>query len=186
MWTAASAGANLGLWSVRYLSKVSTERCKSSASGNLGVHLTITRRFDPPCKPRWGGFPLSDAVSGSFIAVDDGKNTPSPVLPNRERMDSAGVVNASSKTAGELNCSWLPFSLDIDESSVVVGAGPPSRVIQPSCGTDRRPATDSGYNAMTLAGLRCSSRNVSMAESNLEARNSETAFNARIRVRLVT
>jgi hypothetical protein len=111
-------------------------------------------------------------------------NTPSPVLPNRARIDSVGAVNASSNTPGALICSRLPLSLETDESSTVMGVGPPYRGIHLSCGTDKRPATDSGYNAMTLAGLKSSSRKVSMAESNLEARNSETAFRVRMRVRL--
>src|SRR6185369_8354312 len=70
--------------------------------------------------------------------------------------------------------------------AAAAGAGPPNSGIQPSCGTARRPATLSGYSATTLAGLRSSSRNVSIAASNLDSRNSETALRMRICVLLAS
>ena len=78
-------------------------------------------------------------------------------------------------------CSSVP---DTDEETLSTGLGPPKRGIHFWLGTAKRPATTSGYSATTLAGLRSSSINVSIAESNLDSRNSDTAFKMRIRVRL--
>lgn len=65
-------------------------------------------------------------------------------------------------------------------------SGPPCRGIHFSGATDSRPATESGYKATTFAGFKSSSIKVSMAESNFESQNSDTALSARMRVRLAS
>lgn len=133
-----------------------------------------------------------DAVSSSF--APPGKNIPSPARLSLPPTDPVPVTMLSRISTGDLSwepcndalslsCSCEDFVDARSSSEFAMGAGPPYRGIHASCGTDKRPATGSGYRATTFAGLKSRSMNVSMASSNLDAWNWETAFRARMRIR---
>ena len=187
IFTESKAACNLGRRSARYRTKVSTDRWRSSEGDNMSESKTWNRGVtDTPCNVGFF-FELIDAVSSSWWPP--GKNIPSPVLRNLPPTEPELPETRVSNTSVAIRSWTWPvglLSLSRGDSEAVwsssTGTGPPYSGIHFSWGTESRPETASGYKATTLAGLKSSSINASMAASKFEARNCETAFNARIRI----